>query len=471
MADSTIDDRPAEAIARLRDENEQLHTALETVLEENARLIDDRDRLLVRVSALSRDLQRSHAEYIEGRGQESALAAASALQSQTDEELRVAFEELQVLAEELEVANTGLHESNRLLDARVGERTRELNESNAALHATETSFRSLADLVPDLLWRTDATGAAVWFNQRWFDRTGQREGAPLGEGWLDVVHVLDRAEVRESWQGAVESGGAYQRELRIRDAAGSFRWFLVRATLVRDDQNRRGHWLVAGTDIHDIIQLQKRQGVLVAELQHRTRNLMAVVQAVTLRTLKASPSLAAFRDAIDDRLGALARVQSLLSRRASSGVTFDALLLAELSAHLDLDEPDTAARVTVSGPPDVRLPSTIVQTLALALHELATNAVKYGALSQPNARLEIRWAASSAAGAGQTLSIAWHEHDVVLPAASALADAGYGRELIERALPYQLDARTRYAFTADGVQCDIAVLVPDDEDPAEAIDG
>jgi PAS domain S-box-containing protein len=464
MGERADEDRGKGWSANLRDENEQLRTALEGALEENARLIDDRDRLVTRVSALSRDLRQSHAHYVRERDGETALAAASALQSQTDEELRVAFEELQVLAEELEAANAGLHESNRLLDARVGERTRELRASNAALHATETWFRALANLVPDLLWRADAAGAATWFNQRWFDRTGQDQQAPLGQGWLAAVHDLDRAAVRESWALAVDGGERYQRELRIRDAHGIFRWFLVHAELVRDDAGRALHWFVAGTDIHDLIQLQRRQAVLVAELQHRTRNLMAVVEAVTMRTLGSSTSLDQFRDGIEDRLQALALTQRLLSGCAGARVAFDTLLHAGLSAHVDLADPDTAARVRLTGPRDIHLPAITVQTLALALHELATNATKYGALSQPGARLEIGWNAPGSADGKRMLSIDWRERGVALPAGSRLGGDGYGRELIEHALPYELDARTSYALTADGVHCTIAVVVPGDDE-------
>lgn len=105
-----------------------------------------------------------------------------------------------------------------------------------------------------------------------------------------------------------------------------------------------------------------------------------------------------------------------------------------------------------------------MQTLALALHELATNATKYGALSQPGAQLAIAWHASGSGAGERTLSIDWRERGVALSAGPRAGGDGYGRELIERALPYELDARTSYALTPDGVHCTIAVVVPDDDD-------
>jgi two-component system CheB/CheR fusion protein len=203
--------------------------------------------------------------------------------------------------------------------------------------------------------------------------------------------------------------------------------------------------------------------VLVGELQHRTRNLMAVVRAITARTLSGSASLEQFAESIHDRFNALARVQGLLSQRTGAQrVPFDRLLREELSAHTRIDEAGRGEQVTLAGPADVALKSATVQTLALALHELATNAVKYGALSQPEAHLEICWEVREPGPDERRLFIDWRERGVTdLPDAGAAAKGGgYGRELIEQALPYQLGARTSYVFEPDGVHCTIDVRVP-----------
>jgi two-component system CheB/CheR fusion protein len=241
---------------------------------------------------------------------------------------------------------------------------------------------------------------------------------------------------------------------------------------VRDEAGSIIEWLGTSTDVDDLLRLQQHQSVLVAELQHRTRNLMTVVQAITLRTLKSSDNLEIFRECIGHRLDALARVQSLLSRREGARVAFDILLREELSAHVELDAEGKGQQVTLDGPAGVGIRSALVQTLALALHELATNALKYGALATPSGHLVVAWHVTEGANGERRLSVDWRESGVEnLPARDAPSKGGgFGRELIERALPYQLGARTSYDFEPDGIHCTIDVEVPDDTF-LETIDG
>ncbi|GGG16477.1 hypothetical protein GCM10010924_51860 [Rhizobium wenxiniae] len=137
-------------------------------------------------------------------------------------------------------------------------------------------------------------------------------------------------------------------------------------------------------------------------------------------------------------------------------MTFDELIGTELTAIGAGSE-----RVTTEGPAGVRLRSSTVQTLALAIHELATNASKYGALVQPNGRLQVRWTFEQAAPSAKPwLHIDWRETGLVMPPSDAPArGTGHGRELIEKALPYQLGAKTSYSFEADGVHCTISIPV------------
>ena len=214
-------------------------------------------------------------------------------------------------------------------------------------------------------------------------------------------------------------------------------------------------WLGTCTDIHDLRELQARQSVLVAELQHRTRNLIGVVKAISRRTLETSKSLHDFEQSFGDRLAALSRVQGLLSNlSAGQRVTFDELLKAELSA---IAAPEQ--RVIFEGPNGVELRSATVQTMALALHELATNATKHGALSSECGRLRVTWHVTVDA-AEQRLHVDWRETGVELEKIGARQiNGGYGRELIERALPHQLDARTTFKFGMDGIHCTLDVPV------------
>jgi two-component system CheB/CheR fusion protein len=453
----------AEERQRLLDEIEQLRTMLESSLDENTRLAEDRDRLLRRVTVLARELQAANTAYSRAQPEPARLGHAEAeeKQSQTEEELRVAFEELQVLTEELEVANTSLHEFNVQLEARVEERTVELDSANSALRKSETVFRTLVEGMPQLVWRSLDQGDWIWSSPQWATYTGQSQQDSLKAGWLAAIHPDDLAAVSMAWQKATATQ-PLEFEARVYHAReGRHRYFQTRAAAALAEDGSVFEWLGTSTDIDDILQLQQRQSVLVHELQHRTRNLMAVVQSVMMRTIKGSKTLEEFRRCIDDRMQALARVQGLLSRRGSGKVAFDVLLYAELSSQIELDAEGNGKQVSTSGPHGIPLQSSIVQTLALAIHELLTNAVKYGALAAPAGHLDVTWAVLAGEGIEQRLHVEWMESGVAdMPEnGAAPRGGGYGRELIERALPYQLGARTSYGFGADGVQCTIEVVV------------
>ena len=252
-------------------------------------------------------------------------------------------------------------------------------------------------------------------------------------------------------------------EYRVRRAAdGAWLWHHTRSVPVRDGEGRIVEWLGTSTDVHGLHELQERQDVLVAELQHRTRNLITVGRSLSDRTVGNAASLDDFKGRFGHRLAALSRVQGLLSHlSAGERVDFDELLRSELTALGVAD--GKAERVTFDGPANVPLRSATVQTFALAVHELATNAVKYGALADgaANAHLAVRWRVEpGTADDPPILYVEWRESGVIMPHVGApTRDSGYGRELIERALPYQLGAETTYELGAGGVRCTIEMPI------------
>lgn len=465
MRASEADDEGRE-VARLLDEVEQLRTALEASFEESARLAEDRDRLARRVTEQARELQAANGAYarasVAPAGRDE-IGRAKERAGEADEELRVAFEEMQVLTEELEAANATLQETNKALDRRVEERTRELEGKNVALRRSELRFRTLVEGMPQLVWRAVDGGEWTWASPQWTTYTGLSAAESLGRGWLRALHPDDRQAAEAEWKW-VKAGESLEFEARIYHIGERrYRHFRIRALAARETGKGEGdgaavEWLGTSTDVDDLVTLQNQQAVLVAELQHRTRNLMGVIQSILSRTLQGSRTLEEFRGRIGERMAALARAQGLLSRRGEDRrVTVDALLRAEVSAHVALDEGGNGGQVVMDGPAGIGLRSGDVQTLALAVHELMTNAVKYGALSGPNGRLDLCWRTVPGGDEGDRLRIDWRESGVAeMPSPDAPPrGSGYGRELIERALPYQLGAKTCYRFGEDGVRCSI----------------
>jgi PAS domain S-box-containing protein len=333
---------------------------------------------------------------------------------------------------------------------------RDLTERRKAeerVRESEQLFRLLATNIPQLVFRTKGDGNRVWGSPQWIAFTGLSLDASLGFGWMDAIHLEDRAATITAWEEAMQLG-TYEVEHRIRRSIdGEFRWHQTRANPIADSRGN-GEWVGTSTDIDDIRGLQERQKVLLAELQHRTRNLLAVVQSIARQTIDASHSLEDFATEFEGRLRAVGRVQGILEHVDFGSVDLRQLVEAELRAHGYSST--TAGKVTISGPPAL-MPAASAQALALAVHELATNAVKYGALKQQLARLEITWQLVSA---GQRVLLEWRECGVQMPDQPGYPKRrGYGMELIERALSYQLKAETKLEFGADGVRCRIELAV------------
>lgn len=346
----------------------------------------------------------------------------------------------------------------------VGHDATGLKRVEAALFEKEARLRTLMEGIPQLVWRSQDKGHWTWSSPQWQDFTGQTQAGSRDLGWLNAVHPDDRATATNAWEEA-RSRGMLDVEFRVqRVSDGTYLWHHTRSLPVCDEQGRVLEWLGTTTDVQELKELQERQAVLVAELQHRTRNLMGVVRSMSDKTARASADLPDFRSRFRDRLDALARVQGLLSRLNEHGrVTFDELIRTELSAM-----EGSTARATLDGPSGIRLRSSTVQTLAMALHELATNAVKYGALGQPSGRLAIRWSLEITDDGTRCLHIDWRESDVEMSSRPLPRGGGQGRDLIERALPYQLGAKTSYELGPDGVHCTISVPVSVSNKGAEA---
>ncbi|MGK2912034.1 MAG: sensor histidine kinase [Sphingobium sp.] len=327
-----------------------------------------------------------------------------------------------------------------------------------ALHESEDRLRLALEVARLAMWDWDINTNKIIWSEEHFRMEGYEVGEvePSSETWTARIHPEDLATTLTVLNAARASSEPFRHEFRFLHPNGRVVWS---SALGRFFYNERGEAVRMVGVMHDVTNRragEERQRVLVAELQHRTRNLIGLVQSIGRKTLSRSSTLDDFRDRFSDRLCALARVQSLLSEiEQGSHLTFDELLRAELAAHGAVDEFGMGERVTLVGPSDVHLPVSAVQTLALALHELATNAAKYGALATQG-HLTVRWRVEKIDNADSPiLHVEWLESGVSMPLDSGIPPkgGGYGRELIEHALPYQLGAKTSFELGPHGVRC------------------
>ena len=328
-----------------------------------------------------------------------------------------------------------------------------------ALMESEERFRLLATTVPHLVFRSTTEGRRTWASPQWTAYTGMNDEQSEGYGWLEAIHPDDREVALVKWDEAGEDGETYYGEHRIRRKQdGMYRWHQTRAVPIRFSMDGPNEWVGSASDIHDMRQLQERQGILVGELQHRTRNLLAVVRSIASQTASTVESLHEFQAAFDRRLGALSRVQGLLSRTEGEAVTVESLLRMELDAVTD-----DWSRIEVDGP-RVLVGDGTLQTLTLVIHELSTNAARHGALSDPEGRIVIHWfRRDDREGDAGHLVIEWREKFSARTPDPA-RPRGFGRQLIEEAIPYQLGASTRFILEETGLHCVLSLpLDPQEE--------
>jgi two-component sensor histidine kinase len=214
----------------------------------------------------------------------------------------------------------------------------------------------------------------------------------------------------------------------------------VNSKLIRDEDGKPSGIHAIARDVTERKQAEARQTVLIRELQHRTKNLLAVTQSIVTNTLEHTTSAARAKEAIVGRLHALSRAQEFVASGASGGVPLRELVDAELSAF--------ATQVTVEGIPVV-LGGPFAQQFALVLHELATNAAKYGSLSVYNGRLVIRWHIRQSDE--PWLVFSWAERDG--PRVERPHDQGFGSRLIASALHHE----PKVKFDPRGFEFSVAV--------------
>ena len=335
-----------------------------------------------------------------------------------------------------------------------------------ALAESEARFRTLAEALPGFVWTAVPDGGLDWVSPRWHSYSGAPPGAAVGWAWRAWAHPGDLGRVLENWGRAIAAGAAeHEDEFRLRAADGEYRWFLVRAAPVRGADGRVERWVGTCIDVDPRRRAEERQSLLVNELNHRVKNSLAVALALADQTRRACVAAdhppERFHADFQTRLVALAAAHDLLTREHWEGAPLAKLVQTALAPHAGAAGADAppVPRVSAAGPP-VRLAPETAVALAMAMHELATNAAKHGALSVPAGRVEVVWrvepSIDAAGAAGRTLALEWSEHGGP-PVPGQPARRGFGSRLIERGLPVQLGrgGSVVLEFAPEGVRCRI----------------
>ena len=320
-----------------------------------------------------------------------------------------------------------------------------------ALRTGERQLRQQKRLVelsrePIFVWDFDA-GIIDW-NRGCEELYGYARHEAVSMPPERLLNTIVPGSTLQEMKGQLIAAGHWDGELR--HCAKDGRMLTVEARLDLEDVDGQRLVLETTRDVTQRKALQERQQLLLGELTHRVKNTLAVVQSIAHQTEIASRSPADFVESFTGRLAALANAHGLLVQSEWQGADLRALTRAQLQPYAS----GNAQRLQIEGPP-LSLPSELATPFALVLHELATNAAKYGALAQQSGTVSVRWDVSKNNGQ-RDLRLVWHEAGGALPAKSP--PPGLGSDLIDHAIP---GARVQRELRADGLVCTIQLTLID----------
>jgi PAS domain S-box-containing protein len=339
---------------------------------------------------------------------------------------------------------TGVREFDSLSDAlaRASElvalRTDQQRRAEQQLRSREEHFRLLADSLPQLVWTAGPDGRIEYMSAR-----RDAYGATGRTDWEGIIHPDDRRGTAEAWLRASEIGLPYEMEHRLFVVGKGYAWHLSRASPLLDAQGAVVRWYGTTTDIDEQKQREENIGDLMAELNHRSRNLLAVAQAIARCGVANATTIQQFQARYSERLLGLAASQDLLTDRNWRGVPLEALVRAQAA-------PISAPREKrfVSEGPMILLSPNATQTLGLALHELCDNALKHGALSNDDGVVSLVWRIDES-GAEPNFEMTWRERGG--PPVNETRISGFGAVVLERLTAAGLNASSILSFEVGGV--------------------
>lgn len=306
----------------------------------------------------------------------------------------------------------------------------------------EAEFHALADNMSQLAWMTDEKGLAYWFNRRWLDYTGTSLDDMTGWGWRVAIHPNHADQVLAKIKMSFISGEPWEDTFPVRGKDGKYRWFLSRALPIRDADGQIIRWFGTNTDITERLKADEQRVLLINELNHRVKNTLATVQSLAMQTLRNTERSADARDLFESRLTALSRAHDVLTRESWEGAELRQVASRALEPFTAKDD-----RVSIEGPNVWLMPKQAL-ALSMTLHELATNATKYGALSNDAGTVRVNWTVAPFDGSGE-LELTWTEQGG--PPVSPPTRKGFGTRLIQRNLAHDLGGDATIDYRPQGV--------------------
>ena len=304
--------------------------------------------------------------------------------------------------------------------------------------------------------------SAIWENDRMFEIFGIRpeDGAVTKAEFLDtILHFEDRKDFRRAISTALREDRILRASGRIRRRNdGVWRMIEMAGRFERDAPGRMPRRLIGVVaDVTERRQAQERQSLLIRELHHRVKNTLATVQAIVGSTARSSTSIDSFYDAFVGRIKSLSHTHSVLTEDTWQTASLQDLLVNELRPYTDDEDDGTLdGRISLAGPA-VDLPSEVAVPIGMAIHELTTNAAKYGALSTRQGRVNVAWEIVPGGEAG-TLRFEWRES--LGPPVFPPSRQGFGSRLLQRVLTTQVQAEVRTAYAPEGFRLMMRAPLP-----------
>ena len=333
----------------------------------------------------------------------------------------------------------------------AGETTGRL-AAETALAASEANFAILTNAMPQMVWSALPDGYHDYYNDRWYEFTGVPVGSTDGEEWNGMFHPEDQERAWVTWRRSLETGQPYEIEYRLRHHSGDYRWTLGRALPVRNAAGEITRWIGTCTDIDEQKRIAEHNALLSRELSHRIKNIFAIISGLINLTRQVATGPQPELAELAQRVAALGRAHEFArphSKMSSPKVPVGSLrgLISQIVEPYQFSHID---RIVITGD-DVAIDDRGATPVALVIHELATNAAKYGALLTEKGQVTI-----AITRVGDDLTINWIERNGPY-LAGAPAVTGFGTKLAELSVERQLGGTIEHLWAHEGLQVTIGL--------------